>query len=164
MLWTLLEQSLLKSFLRVEDSLSLGGLFPCFWLALPSYIQVVEEYVIVGGAVDFHFFALLLPGDDDVAGIPASIDDGAEVSRGTIIEVALPSLVLLDHAVPTFSALCVPELAAFFLDVVFIFYLDGVCNIETHHHVPRFGRANHSHRCNRLAGHPGLHCLFRRES
>jgi hypothetical protein len=76
-----------------------------------------------------------LPGDDDIAGIPATIDDGAEVAHGTIIEVALPPLVLLNHAVPTFCALCVPELAVFLLDVVFIFYLDGVCNIKTRCHV-----------------------------
>jgi hypothetical protein len=27
--------------------------------------------MIVGGAVDLHLVALLLPGDDDVAGVPA---------------------------------------------------------------------------------------------
>jgi hypothetical protein len=32
--------------------------------------------LIVGGAIGFHFFTLLLPGNDDVAGIPSSVDDG----------------------------------------------------------------------------------------
>jgi hypothetical protein len=30
----------------------------------------------VGGAVGFHFFTLLLPGNDDIVGVPASVDDG----------------------------------------------------------------------------------------
>jgi hypothetical protein len=55
-------------------------LFPCFWLALSSYTQVVKGDVIVGGAIGLHLVALLLPGDDDVAGVPAGVDDSAEVN------------------------------------------------------------------------------------
>jgi hypothetical protein len=70
--WASLVPSLLKSLLRVEGSLSLGGLFPCFWLALPSCTQVVEGDMVVGGAIGLHLTVLLLPGDDDVAGVPDS--------------------------------------------------------------------------------------------
>jgi hypothetical protein len=61
--------------------------------------------MLVGGVVGFHLVALLLPDDDDVVGVLANVDDGVEVARGTAVEVALPSLVLLDYAVPAFSAL-----------------------------------------------------------
>jgi hypothetical protein len=52
-----------------------------------SCTKVVEEDMIVGGAIDLHLIALLLPGDDDVAGVSASIDDSAEVTRGGVIGV-----------------------------------------------------------------------------
>jgi hypothetical protein len=51
----------------------MGGLFPNFLLALPSCLQVVERELIVGGAVGFHFFTLLLPGIDDIAGVPSAL-------------------------------------------------------------------------------------------
>jgi hypothetical protein len=67
--------------------------------------------LIVGGAVGFHFFALLLPGNDDIAGVPTSIDDG-------VMEVAAPLLVHLDRAVPALGALRIDEPTTFLLDVV----------------------------------------------
>jgi hypothetical protein len=90
---------------------------------------------LTGRALGLHLVVLLLPGDDDVAIIPANIDDSAEFGRGGVVEVALPSLVLLDYAVLAFAALCIPEIVAFLLSIVSIFYLDGVCNVETHRHV-----------------------------
>jgi hypothetical protein len=36
-----------ESVLRIESLLSMGGLFPSFWLALPSFLQVVERDLIV---------------------------------------------------------------------------------------------------------------------
>jgi hypothetical protein len=57
----------LKLFLQTESFPSMGGLFSSFWLVLPSSLQVVERELIVGGAVGFHFFMLLLPGNDDTA-------------------------------------------------------------------------------------------------
>jgi hypothetical protein len=98
-------EGFLESFLRTESLLSMGGLFPSFWLALPSCLQVVERDLIVGGAVGFHFFALLLPGNGDIASVPANVDDGAKVARGGVVEVASPLLVRLDCAVPAFGAL-----------------------------------------------------------
>jgi hypothetical protein len=65
----------------------MGGLFPSFWLALSSSLQVVGRELIAGGAVGFHFFTLLLPGNDDIAGIPASVDDGVKVARGGVVKV-----------------------------------------------------------------------------
>jgi hypothetical protein len=59
-------------------------LFPDFWLALPSCIQVIEGDLIVGGSVGFDLFALLPLGNDNIAGIPTSVDDGAEVARGAV--------------------------------------------------------------------------------
>jgi hypothetical protein len=100
--WASLVESLLESFLRAEGFLSSGWLFPDFWLALPSCTQIVERDMIVGGAVGLHLIALLLRGDDDVVGVPADIDDSAEVTCGKVVEVALPLLVLLDYAVPVF--------------------------------------------------------------
>jgi hypothetical protein len=44
----------------------------------------------VGGAVGFHFFALLLPSNDDIVGILTSVDDGAEVACGAVVRVATP--------------------------------------------------------------------------
>jgi hypothetical protein len=59
--------------------------------------------------VGFHFFALLLPGNDDIVGIPASIDDGLKVTRGEVMEVTAPLLVSLDGAVPALGALRIDE-------------------------------------------------------
>jgi hypothetical protein len=49
-------------------------LFHDFRLALPSSLQVLERVLVAGGAVGFHFFALLPSGNDDIAGVPASVD------------------------------------------------------------------------------------------
>jgi hypothetical protein len=83
-------ESLLESFLRTESLLSTGGLFSNFWLVLLSCLQVVERDLIVGGAVGFHFFMLLLLGNDDIVSVPASVDDSPEIARGGVIEVAFP--------------------------------------------------------------------------
>jgi hypothetical protein len=78
----------------------------------------------VGGAVGFHFFVLLLPGNDDIAGVPANVDDGTKIARVGIVEVATPLLVHLDRAVPALGALRIDEPTAFLLDVICVFYLD----------------------------------------
>jgi hypothetical protein len=80
----------------------------------------------VGGAIGFHFFALLLPGNDDIMGVLASVDDGAKVTRGGVVEVAAPLLVHLDHVVPAFGVLRIDEPTVFLLYVICIFYLDVV--------------------------------------
>jgi hypothetical protein len=41
-------EGFLESFLRIESLPSTGGLFPSFWLALPSCLQVVVRELIVG--------------------------------------------------------------------------------------------------------------------
>jgi hypothetical protein len=56
-----------------------------------------------------HFFALLLPGNDDIAGILASVNDGAEVACGGVVEVAAPLLVRLDRAVTVLGTLRIAE-------------------------------------------------------
>jgi hypothetical protein len=99
-------------------------LFLDFWLALPSCLQVVERELIAGGAIGFHFYSLLLPGNDDITGIPASVDDGVKVARGGVVEVAAPMLVRLDRAVPALGALRIDEPTAFLLDISCVFYLD----------------------------------------
>jgi hypothetical protein len=116
--WASFVEGFLKSFFQTESVLSAGGLFPSIWLALPSCLQVVEREFIVGGAVGFHFFALLLPGNDDIASVRASVDDGAKVAYGGVVEVAAPLLVRLDGAVPAFGALGIDEPMAFLLDVI----------------------------------------------
>jgi hypothetical protein len=80
----------------------------------------------VGGAVGFHFFALLLPGNDDIVGVPARVDDSAEVARGGVVKVAAPLLVRLDRAVPAFGALRIDEPTTFLLDVIYVFHHDVV--------------------------------------
>jgi hypothetical protein len=45
-------EGFLKSFPRTESLLSTGGLFPSFWLALSSCLQVVERDLIMGGVVE----------------------------------------------------------------------------------------------------------------
>jgi hypothetical protein len=49
--------------------------------------------VVIGGTISFYLDTLLLPGDDDIASVPADVEDVAEVGRGDVIEVA--RLVLL---------------------------------------------------------------------
>jgi hypothetical protein len=98
--------------------------FPSFWLSLPSCLQVVERELIGGGAIGFHFFVLLLPGNDDIVGIPVSVDDGAKVAREGVVEVATPLLVHLDRVVPVLGTLRIDEPTAFLLDLICVFYLD----------------------------------------
>jgi hypothetical protein len=98
-------------------------LFPSFWLVLLSSLQVIERELIAGGAVGFHFFTLLLPGNDDMVGVSGSIDDGTKVAHGGVVEVNAPLLVRLDCAVPVLGALCIDEIAAFLLDVICVFHL-----------------------------------------
>jgi hypothetical protein len=74
--------------------------------------------------VVFHFFALLLPRDDDIAGVPASIDDGLKVTCGEVLEVTASLLVRLDSTVPVLGALRIDEPAAFLLDVICVVHLD----------------------------------------
>jgi hypothetical protein len=131
-------EGFLESFLRAESLLSTGGLFPSFWLALSSCLQVVERDLILGGVVGFHFFALLLPGNDDIASVPTNIDDGAKVARGGVVEVAFPPLVRLYLTVPAFGVLRIDELMAFIVDVICIFYLDVVWEFNTHCYVHIF--------------------------
>jgi hypothetical protein len=50
--------------------------------------------MIVGRAVGLHHIVLLLPGDDDVVGVLAGVDDSAEVACGAVVEVARLVLVL----------------------------------------------------------------------
>jgi hypothetical protein len=94
--------------------------------------------MIVGGAIGLHLVALLLPGDDDVAGIPAGVDDSVEVTCEGVVEVAAPLLVCLDCAVPAFGTLHVDEFMMFLLDVLCIFYLDVVWEFNTHCYVHVF--------------------------
>jgi hypothetical protein len=79
----------------------------------------------VGGAVGFHFFTHLLSGNEDFAGVPANIDDGAKVAHGGVMEVAAPLLVRLDRAVPSLGALRIDEPTASLLDVICVFCLDA---------------------------------------
>jgi hypothetical protein len=74
--------------------------------------------------IGYHFFTLLLPGNDDIAGILASVDDGTKVTHGGVVEVTAPMLVRLDGAVPAFAALRIDEPLVFLLDVICIFHLD----------------------------------------
>jgi hypothetical protein len=87
--------------------------------------------MIVGGAIGLHLVALLLPDDDDVAGVPAGVDDSAEVACGEVVNVARLMLALLWYAVPARGTLGIPELMPLFLDVVFIFDLRGSHNVES---------------------------------
>jgi hypothetical protein len=61
--------------------------------------------LVAGGVVGFHFFTLLPPGNDDIVGIPASVDDSSKVARGVVVEVTTPLLVLPDYAVPALGVL-----------------------------------------------------------
>jgi hypothetical protein len=72
----------------------------------------------------FHFLALLLPSNDDITVVPASVDDGSKVTRGEVVEVTASLLVCLNGAVPALGALCIDEPAMFLLDVVCVVHLD----------------------------------------
>jgi hypothetical protein len=87
--------------------------------------------MIVGGAVGLHLVVLLLPGDDDVAGVSAIVDDSVEVACGAVIEVARLMLVLFWYALPARDTLGIPELMSLFLDVIFIFDLHGSHSVES---------------------------------
>jgi hypothetical protein len=136
--WASPVEGFLESFLRTESLFSMGGLFPSFWLALLSCLQVVERNLIMGGAVGFHLFMLLLLGNDDNASVPANVDYGAKVAHGGVIEVAALLLVRLDRVVLAFGALHIDEFTAFLLDVTCIFYLDVVWEFNTHCYVHIF--------------------------
>jgi hypothetical protein len=125
-------EGFLESFLQTESLLSIGGLFPSFLLALPSCLQVVKRDLIVGGPVGCHFFTLLVPSNDDIASVPANVDDGMKVTYGGVVEVAAPLLVHLDHVVPAFGTLRIDEFTVFLLDVICIFYLDVIWEFNTH--------------------------------
>jgi hypothetical protein len=99
-------------------------LFHDFWLALPSSLQVVERVLMAGGAVGFHFFALLSPGNDDIACVLASVNDVSKVTHGEVVEVTTSLLVHLDGTVPALGALRIDEPAAFLLDVIIVVHLD----------------------------------------
>jgi hypothetical protein len=97
---------------------------PASGLVLPSSHQVLEMVLVAGGAVGFHFFALLLPGNDDIAGVPTSVDDSSKVTRGEVVEVTASLLVCLDGAVPALGALRIDEPMVFLIDFICIFHLD----------------------------------------
>jgi hypothetical protein len=107
-------------------------LFPSFWFALPSSLQVVVRDLIVGGVVCFRFFTLLLPGNDDIAGVPASFNDGTKVARGGVMEVAAPLLIRLDRVVPALGLFHIDEPTTFLLDVIYVFYLDAGWGFTIH--------------------------------
>jgi hypothetical protein len=76
--------------------------------------------VLIGGIVGFYLDTLLLPGDDDIAGVLADVGDVAEICRGEVVEVAglvLLSLHRVFYALGTFG---VSGPASFSLNVVFI--------------------------------------------
>jgi hypothetical protein len=50
-------------------------------------VQVVLRNVVIGSAVGFHFDVLLLPGDDDIASVPANIDDIVEIGCRQVVEL-----------------------------------------------------------------------------
>jgi hypothetical protein len=79
--------------------------------------------LVACGAVVFHFFVLQLPSNDDIASIPANVDDGSKVTRGEVMEVTASLLVRFDSAVPALGALCIDEPTMFLLDVICIVHL-----------------------------------------
>jgi hypothetical protein len=87
--------------------------------------------MIVGGAVGLHLVALLLPSDDDFVGVPAGVDDSAEVACGAVIEVGRLMLVLFWNALLAPSMLGVPKLMPLFLDIIFTFDLRGSQSVES---------------------------------
>jgi hypothetical protein len=113
-------------------------LFLGFWVALRSSLQVVERGLIAGGAVGFHFFALLLPSNDDIACVPASIDDGTKFSCGGVVEVTAPLLVRRDGAVPVLGVLRIDEPAVFLFYVICVFHLDVGLGFAIHCYIHVF--------------------------
>jgi hypothetical protein len=88
--------------------------------------------LVAGGAIGFHFFVLLPSGNDDIAGVPASVDDGSKVIRGEVVEVTASLLVRLDGAVPALGALRIDEPVALLRDLIFIFRPDVGCGFPIH--------------------------------
>jgi hypothetical protein len=85
--------------------------------------------VVVGGTVGFYLDTLLLPGDNDIASVPADVDDVAEIGHEEVVEVVglvLSSLHRVFSALGTFG---VSEPASFSLNVVFIFYLHSIFGV-----------------------------------
>jgi hypothetical protein len=87
--------------------------------------------VVIDGAVGFHFDVLLLPGNDDVASVPADVDDIAEIDRREVVEVARLMLLLLYRTLPAFGAFGIPEPTTFLLNIVPLFYLHSVHGVES---------------------------------
>jgi hypothetical protein len=96
-----------------------------------SCTQIVEGDMIVGGAIGLNLVALMLLGDDDVAGVPAGVDDSAEVACGAVVEVATLVLVLFWYVLSARGTLGVPDLMLLFLDIVFIFDLCSSHSVES---------------------------------
>jgi hypothetical protein len=69
---------------------------------------------------------LLLPGNDDIASIPADVDDVVEIGHRKIVEIAKRRLLLLRDALPSFCALGVLEPTTLPLGIVLIFCLHDV--------------------------------------
>jgi hypothetical protein len=44
--------------------------------------------VVIVRAIGFHVDLLLLPGNDDIASIPANVDDIVEIGRREFVDVA----------------------------------------------------------------------------
>jgi hypothetical protein len=88
-------EDFLELFFGTGSLFSAGRLFHGFWLALPSSPQVLGRVLVACSAVGFHFFTLLPPGNNDIAGVPASVDDGSTITRGEVVEVMASLLVVL---------------------------------------------------------------------
>jgi hypothetical protein len=87
--------------------------------------------MIRGRAVGLHLITLLLPGNDDLAGVPAGVDDSAEVPCGAVVEVARLMLVLFWYMLPARGTLGISEFLLLFLDVFFIFDLRVSHSVES---------------------------------
>jgi hypothetical protein len=116
----------------------MGGWFHGFWLLLSSSLQVHGRVLVAGGAVGFHFFALVPSGNDDIAGVPASVDDGSKVTSGEVMEVSPSLLVRLDGTVPALGALRIDEPATFLLNVICVIHLHVGCGFPIHCYVHVF--------------------------
>jgi hypothetical protein len=85
--------------------------------------------VVIGGTVSFYLDTLLLPGDDDIASVPADVDDVVEVSRGEVVEVAGLVLLPLHRVFSMLGTFGVSEPALFSLNAIFIFYLHDILGV-----------------------------------
>lgn len=94
------------------------GMLSNFSLALASSFEVVEGNLVMGGVVGFDFFALLSPSDDDIASIPANVDDCLKIASGRIMEVTASLMVHLRCATPTLGMLCIVDLALLLLGAI----------------------------------------------